>query len=119
LFAIGSDQRIWSASKDGANGTWSAFQAVPGNSAIQQVTADAMGDKVRLFAIGGDVQLWTSTVDYSGYRILTAKAFGTCLLLFAIGGDDRIWTTTGDYTAGTWSTFYAVPDAAGVKQVTA
>ncbi|MFF1909636.1 trypsin-like serine protease [Kitasatospora sp. NPDC058218] len=86
----------------------------------------------RLFAVGGDDQIWTNEGSYNsnvwgvfdavpgsgGTRQVSAVAIGNTVRLFTVGADQRIWTTTGDYTAGTWSTFEALPSSA-IRQVTA
>ncbi|MER6401670.1 trypsin-like serine protease [Kitasatospora sp. NPDC001603] len=86
----------------------------------------------RLFAVGGDNQIWTNEGSYnanvwgtfdavpgSGNTLqVSSVAIGNTVRLFTVGSDQRIWTATGDYTAGTWSGFSALPSS-GIRQVTA
>ncbi|MFF1908292.1 trypsin-like serine protease [Kitasatospora sp. NPDC058218] len=125
LYAIGGDNRIWANQGNYGSGVWGAFDVVPGNSSMKQVTSVTMGNTTRLYAIGGDNRIWTAAGDYtagtwtafeavpgnSSMKQVTAVAMGNVVRLFAVGGDDRIWTATGDYTAGTWTAFEALPSS--------
>ncbi|WP_459651139.1 trypsin-like serine protease [Kitasatospora sp. Ki12] len=98
---------------------------------VRQVKASRPGS--RLFAVGGDTQIWTNEGSYttnvwgtfeavpnnSGIRQVSAVTMGDKVRLFAIGGDQRIWTATKDGTTGAWSAFDAVPGNSGIQQVSA
>ncbi|MFJ9951502.1 trypsin-like serine protease, partial [Kitasatospora sp. NPDC091207] len=86
----------------------------------------------RLFAVGGDSQIWTNEGSYNANvwgtfdavpgsgntQQVSSVAIGNTVRLFTVGTDGQIRTTTGDYTAGTWSGFSALPSS-GIRQVTA
>ncbi|MFB7129522.1 trypsin-like serine protease [Kitasatospora sp. NPDC056273] len=131
LFAIGGDSQIWANEGAYTTNVWGTFEAVPNSGGVRQVSAVTMGDKVRLFGIGSDQRIRTTTRDASGawspfevvpgnsgIRQVTAVAMGDKVRLFAIGGDERIYGADGDYAAGTWSAFSPLPSSA-IKQVTA
>ncbi|MFE2721533.1 trypsin-like serine protease [Kitasatospora sp. NPDC059327] len=86
----------------------------------------------RLFAVGGDSQIWTNEGSYNtnlwstfdavpgsaNTQQVSSVAIGNTVRLFTVGTDGRIRTATGDYTARTWSGFSALPSS-GIRQVTA
>ncbi|MFF2631201.1 trypsin-like serine protease [Kitasatospora griseola] len=132
LFAIGGDQRIWSAQGPYAASVWNGFTPVPGNSDMRQVSAVTMGTTQRLFAIAGDQRIWgadrnpaTGTwgafapvPNNSGIKQVVAVPMGDKVRLFAIGSTGQIFTATGDYTAGTWSDFQPL-NSSGIKEIAA
>ncbi|WP_051829607.1 trypsin-like serine protease [Streptomyces novaecaesareae] len=97
---------------------------------VQQVKASRPGS--RLFAVGGDTQIWANEGSYtanvwgtfervpnnSGIRQVSAVTMGDKVRLFAVGGDNRIYTAAKDTTNNTWSAFEALPSS-GIQQVTA
>ncbi|MFE3878041.1 CHAP domain-containing protein, partial [Kitasatospora sp. NPDC059146] len=116
LFAIGAGGTVFNANADFAAGAWSAFQQVPGNSAIKQVSATAVGSTVHLFVIGSDNTVYTADGNYatgtwsafqqvpgnSGIKQITATAVGSTVHLFVIGSDNTVYTADGNYATGTW-----------------
>ncbi|MFJ7905381.1 hypothetical protein, partial [Kitasatospora sp. NPDC096204] len=110
-------------------GTWTTFEALPSNG-IQHIAATTIGNTVRLFAVGGDSQIWTTdstaggpwttfapVPDVRGVKQVAATTIGDTVRLFAIGTDDQIWTA--DKKAdGSWTTFYAVTSK-GIRSITA
>ncbi|MFI2609445.1 trypsin-like serine protease [Kitasatospora sp. NPDC018619] len=62
---------------------------------------------------------YSSRVDDIGEWVTQVRASRPASELFAIGGDGQIWANEGAYTTNVWGTFAAVPNSAGVRQVSA
>ncbi|MET9954410.1 trypsin-like serine protease [Streptomyces sp. NPDC006339] len=88
----------------------------------------------RLYAIGGDSQIYTATGTYdtagdwtafapvpgsSSMKQISAVTMGSQLRLFAVGADGRISSANSDYTAGVWTAFNQVPGNSSIAQVAA
>ncbi|MFG2919581.1 trypsin-like serine protease [Kitasatospora sp. NPDC048298] len=98
---------------------------------VQQVKASRPGS--RLFAVGGDYQVWTNDGAYttnvwgtfeavpasSGIGQASVVTMGDKVRLFAADTDGRIRTAARDAVTGTWTPFGLVPNTSGVKQVAA
>ncbi|MFJ7913208.1 trypsin-like serine protease, partial [Kitasatospora sp. NPDC096204] len=98
---------------------------------VQQVKASRPDS--RLFAVGGDNQVWTNDGAYTtnvwgtfeavpasgGIRQASAVTMGDKVRLFAADTDGRIRTAARDAATGVWTPFALVPNTSGVKQVTA
>ena len=133
LFAIDSGGTVLNANADFAAGAWSAFQQVPGNSGIQQVSAVSIGDIVHLFVIASDGTVYTSDGNYatgswsafqpvpgnSGIKQITANAVGNIVHLYAVGSDNRVYNANADYNTGSWSAFQPVSGTTGIQRISA
>ncbi|MFB8257737.1 CHAP domain-containing protein [Kitasatospora purpeofusca] len=133
LFALGSGGTVFNAGGDFASGAWSAFQQVPGNSGIQQISAVQIGSVVHLFVIGSDGTVYTADGDTatgswssfqavpgnSGIKQIAATAVGGTVHLFAIAADDTVYTADGNYATGSWSTFQPLQGNSGIRKITA
>ncbi|MCG6500018.1 CHAP domain-containing protein [Kitasatospora sp. A2-31] len=133
LFAIGSGGTVFNAGGDFASGAWSAFQQVPGNSGIEQISAVQIGAVVHLFVIGSDGTVYTADGDTtagawspfqaipgnSGIKKIAATAVGSTVHLFATGSDGTIYTADGNYATGSWSPFQQVPGNSGIQEIAA
>ncbi|MGW3071995.1 trypsin-like serine protease [Kitasatospora sp. NPDC001132] len=98
---------------------------------VQQMKASRPGS--RLFAVGGDNQVWTNDGSYTtnvwgtfeavpasgGIRQASVVTMGDKVRLFAADTDGRIRTAARDAATGVWTPFGLVPNTSGVKQVTA
>ncbi|KPI08143.1 hypothetical protein OV450_8545, partial [Actinobacteria bacterium OV450] len=118
------------AEGDFSTGKWSAW-ADQGASELKEVTSAGTGSVNRVFAVGGDSQVYENDGDYatgkwSGWfqlkdapqaKAVSASSDGNTVHLVVVGTDGQLYNADGDYSAGKWNGWTG-HGGTGLKRVT-